>query len=267
MKITAVKPILLSAPYGNAQEAELLRQFYPHGKRSAAFVRVETNEGVAGLGECYAGAFVPELVVQLINFVGEKLIGHHAFAAVKLQSMMTRMTSYWDYTGFAKNVISAIEIALWGLKGKALNVPVYELLGGAQIEEIELYASGGLGKSPDDLADELKGYVERGFKIVKIRDRDLAVAPVEQSRAAVGANINLIVDTNQSFTPRPANFAAALRYAREIEKYNVLFLEEPLAVDDFTGYKRLVELAPMPISGGETLNSISMFRHHIRSRF
>lgn len=264
MKIKSVKPVLLSAPYGTPQDTELKR-FYPLGKRSAAFVIVESDEGVTGLGETYAGVFVPELAAQLVNLIGEKLVGLDPFGVPALHGMMTRFTSYWGHGGFAKNVISGIEIALWDLKGKAMGVPVYELLGGTRIEEIDLYASGGLGKSLDDLADELQGYVAARFKAVKIRDRDLAVAPVKRSREALGADVRLIVDTNQSFIPHPAKFAEALRYAQKIAEYDVMFLEEPLAVDDTVGYARMVERSPMPISGGETLNSAATFRQYIEA--
>lgn len=264
MKIKSVKPVLLSAPYGTPQDTELLKKFYPLGKRSAAFVLIETDEGLTGLGETYAGVFVPELVVQLVNIIGEELINLNPLNVSQLQAMMTRFTSYWGYTGFAKNVISALEIALWDLKGKFFNVPVYELLGGAKVEEIELYASGGLAKSLDDLEDELKSYVAQGFTTVKIRDRDLEIFPVERSRAAIGDETKLIVDTNQSFFPRPATYNEALRYARRIAEYDVLFLEEPLGVEDFKGYQKLVKHSPMPISGGETLNSAAIFRQHIR---
>lgn len=257
--------MLLSAPYGSPQDTELKR-FYPLGKRSAAFVQIETDEGLTGLGETYSGVFVPELVMQLVKMIGEKLVDSNPFNIPQLQAMMSRFTSYWGYTGFAKNVISAIEIALWDLKGKVLNVPVYELLGGAKVEDIELYASGGLSKSLEDLANELQAYRAAGFRAVKIRDRDFAVAPVKQSRKAIGDDIKLIVDTNQSFIPRPAVYNTALRYARRISEYDVLFLEEPLGVDDFTGYCRLVENSPMPISGGETLNSAALFRQHIQQR-
>lgn len=265
LKIKNVTVTLLSAPYGTPQDTELKR-FYPLGKRSAAFVEVETDDGLTGLGECYAGVFVPELVVKLVESLGEKLLGYDPFDVLRLQAMMTRATSYWGYTGFAKNVISAIEIALWDLKGKALGVPVYELLGGARVEEIELYASGGLGKSLEDLAGELQGYAAAGFTAVKIRDRDFLVSPVERSREAVGKNVKLIVDTNQSFMPQAAKYSEALRYARRISEYDVLFLEEPLAVDDLAGYSRLVANSPLPISGGETLNSAQIFCQHVDAR-
>lgn len=265
MKIKSVRGVLLSAPYGTPNDTEL-RRFYPSGKRSAAFVIVESDEGVSGLGETYAGVFVPELVVQLIEYLGERLSGFDPFNISELHRMMVRATSYWGHGGFAKNVISAVEIALWDLKGKALVLPVCELLGGAQSNEIELYASGGLSKSLDDLAEEVEGYVAAGFKAVKIRDRDFDVAPVARYREAVGSEVKLIVDTNQSFAPRPARMTEALVYARRIAEYDPLFLEEPLGVDDLAGYRRLVASSPLPISGGETFSSAATFRQWIEAR-
>ncbi len=265
MKITAVKPILLSGEYGAPHETEL-RQHYPLGKRSAAFVQIETDAGIIGVGETYAGVFVPELAAQLIALIGEKLIGYDPLPIAQLHAMMTRYVSYWGYAGFAKNVISGIECALWDVKGKAFGVPVYELLGGARVDEIALYASGGTGKSLDDLADELKAYVAAGFTAVKIRDRDYDFEVVRRSRAAIGPDVAVIVDANHSFTPRPARLPEALRYAERLREYDVLFWEEPLAVGDFTGYQRLVAAGILPISGGETLNAAELFRQHIDAR-
>lgn len=263
MKIDRVRPVLLSAPYGTPKDAELLKQFYPLGLRSASFLVIETDEGVSGLGECYSGVFVPELTVQLMEMIGKHLIGADPRNVVELKGMMTRFTSYWGYGGFAKNVISAFEIALWDLNGKLESKPVYKLLGGAKGDSMELYASGGLGKELDDLAEELREYVDQGFTTVKIRDRDFKVDPVVTSRESIGADVKLIVDTNQSFSPTPRQYDAALAYSKRIAEYDVLFLEEPLGVDDFDGYRKLVETASQPISGGETLNSAALFKRHI----
>jgi L-alanine-DL-glutamate epimerase-like enolase superfamily enzyme len=180
--------------------------------------------------------------------------------------MMTRFVSYRGYTGFAKNVISGIEGALWDVKGKAFGVPVYELLGGARVNEIALYASGGTGKSLDDLAAELQSYAAAGFTAVKIRDRDYDLEIVRRSRAALGSDVALIVDANHSFTPRPARLPEALRYAERLRECDVWFWEEPLAVGDCTGYQRLVAAGIVPISGGETLNAAELFRQHIDAR-
>ena len=94
----------------------------------------------------------------------------------------------------------------------------------------------------------------------------MEIDPVKRSREAIGSEIKLIVDANQSFFPRPATYNQALKYAKEIDQYDVFFLEEPLGVEDFGGYRKLVRNSPMPISGGETLNSAALFRQHIQYR-
>ena len=94
MKITQCRPVLLSAPYGTEKDAELLRQFYPLGLRSASFLIIETDEGISGLGECYSGVFVPELTVMLMEMIGKHLIGCDPLNIDILKGMMTRFTSY-----------------------------------------------------------------------------------------------------------------------------------------------------------------------------
>jgi L-alanine-DL-glutamate epimerase-like enolase superfamily enzyme len=262
MKITKVEPILLSAPYGAANDAELRRD-YPMGKRSSAFVRIETDEGVTGVGETLIGFFVPEIAAQLIAHLGKKLIGRDPFVIAELQRGMRLETSFWTRSGLTKCVISALEIALYDLKGKTLGVPVYDLLGGAKIPRLRLYASGGINKPLDDLAAELESYVEAGFKAVKIRARELQIDKVSVSRVAIGPNVKLIVDMNQSFVQQPVGYVEAMRYAREIAKHDIFFLEEPLEVDDVDGYRRMVGDAPMPISGGETFSSAAEFQRHV----
>lgn len=262
MKITKVKPVLVSAPYGAVNDAELRRD-YPLGKRSSAFVVIETNEGVTGLGETLVGFFVPEIAAQLIKHLGKKLVGRDPFAIAELQRGMRLETSFWTRSGLAKCAISALEMALYDLKGKALGVPVYDLLGGARTSKLRLYASGGINKPLDDLAAEMKSYVAAGFKVVKIRARELQIDKVEVSRHALGPGVELIVDMNQSFVQQPIGFVEAMRYAREIAKYDIFFLEEPLEVDDVDGYRQMVRHAPMPISGGETFSSAAEFQRHV----
>lgn len=262
MKITKVRPVLVSAPYGAPNDAELRRD-YPKGKRSSVFVIIETDEGVTGVGETLVGFFVPEVAEKLIEHLGAKLIGCDPFAIAELQRGMRLETSFWTRSGLTKCIISALEIALYDLKGKALGVPIYDLLGGARTPSLKLYASGGINKPLDDLAAEMRSYVAGGFKAVKIRARELQVDKVEAARAALGGEVKLIVDMNQSFVQRPIGYVEAMRYAREIAKYDIYFLEEPLEVDDVNGYQMMVKNAPMPISGGETFSSAAEFQRHI----
>lgn len=262
MKITDVKPILLSAPYGTTQDTELRRD-YPTGKRSSCFVMIETDEGITGIGETLVGFFVPEIAASLIEHIGKKLIGVDPFPIAKLQRGMRLETTFWTRSGLAKCAISAIEIALFDLKAKALNVPVYDLLGGARTDTLRLYASGGTNKPLKDLAAEMQSYKDAGYKAVKIRSRELQVDNVAISRETLGKDIKLIVDMNQSFVQRPIGFVEALEYARQIAEYDIFFLEEPLEVDDVEGYCEMVRYAPMPISGGETFSSAAEFQRHI----
>jgi len=262
LKITRVRPVLVSAPYGANNDVELRRD-YPSGKRSSAFVVIETDEGVTGVGETLVGFFVPEIAAQLIGHLGKKLVGRDPFAIAELQRGMRLETSFWTRSGLTKCVISALEIALYDLKGQALGVPAYELLGGAKIPKLRLYASGGINKPLDDLAAEMNSYVEMGFKAVKIRARELQVDKVEVTRAAIGPETKLIVDMNQSFVQQPIGFVEAMRYAREIAKHDIFFLEEPLEVDDVDGYRQMVKCSPMPISGGETFSSAAEFQRHV----
>lgn len=262
MKITAVKPILLSAPYGDQTDKELRRD-YPSGKRSSAFVEIETDAGVSGIGETLVGFFAPEIAASLIEHFGKKLVGLDPFPICELQRGLRLETSFWTRSGLAKCVISAIEIALYDLKGKALNVPVYDLLGGARASSMRVYASGGINKPLEDLAAEMRGYKGAGFKAVKIRARELQIDKVAVSREALGDGVKLIVDMNQSFVQKPIGYVEAMRYAQEIAEYDIFFLEEPLEVDDAEGYRMMVKNAPMPISGGETFSSSAEFQRHI----
>lgn len=262
MKITAVKPILVSAPYGTEKDKELRRD-YPSGKRSSCFVLIDTDEGVTGIGETLVGFFAPDIAAALIEHFGKKLIGLDPFPIAELQRGMRLETTFWTRSGLAKCVISAIEIALYDLKGKALGVPVYDLLGGARTDALRVYASGGINKPLEDLAAEMSSYKEAGYKAVKIRARELQVDKVAVSREALGSEIKLIVDMNQSFVQRPIGFVEAMRYAREIAEYDIFFLEEPLEVDDVEGYCEMVKHAPMPISGGETFSSAAEFQRHV----
>jgi L-alanine-DL-glutamate epimerase-like enolase superfamily enzyme len=146
-------------------------------------------------------------------------------------------------------------MALWDLKGKAMGVPVYELLGGAKSDSLRLYASGGIDKAPDDLARELAGYVAAGFSAVKIRARWFQLDKVRISRKAIGHDVALIVDAAQSFQAQPYRFHEALRFAERLAEWDVAFLEEPLGVEDLEGHRLLAKRSPVPISGGETVTS------------
>src|SRR5262245_30235879 len=131
MKITAVRPVLLTHPYG------------ADGRRSACFVEVETDAGITGTGETYAGVYVPEIAASIVGLFGPLLVGQDPTAPEAVYRLAYRATSYFGRTGLTVMVLSAIENACWDIAGQARGVPVHALLGGAVHDELPMYGSGG----------------------------------------------------------------------------------------------------------------------------
>jgi L-alanine-DL-glutamate epimerase-like enolase superfamily enzyme len=155
--------------------------------------------------------------------------------------------------GIVLAAISAIDIALWDILGKKANLPVYKLAGGVK-NSINAYASAGYyqeGKGLKELAAEMKGYREQGFKAVKMKvggnSFDEDVARVRTAREALGSNIELAVDSNNAW-----DYTSSLRFAQAIEKYDIFFFEEPVSSDDIEGSIKLARDTVIPIAGYET---------------
>jgi L-alanine-DL-glutamate epimerase-like enolase superfamily enzyme len=263
MKITAVEPILLGATLPPDQPirwsgGELL-------VLPTLLVQVQTDEGLSGLGDCYAlGCFAPEAGAAIVRHFETALLGQDPREVERLCLRLWRSSLYWGRSGAGVGVISTIENALWDIKGKALGHPVHALLGGAVHEKLPLYASGGLERPDDELAAELRGYVAEGFGTVKIRigynaERDRA--KVALAREVLGPGVRLGVDAVQGHNPEPWSAAEAIRVARAIEAFDIAWFEEPCANYDYDGYATVRQATRMPISGGESSSTIHEFRH------
>ena len=173
------------------------------------------------------------------------------------------MTALWEENfhlvrgvarkGLAFLAMSVIDIALWDLKGKLLNQPVYRLLGGKR-KEIPIYASGGwTSYSCERLVQEAEEMVSRGYKKIKIKvgveggnnpNEDLRrVAAV---RKAVGPDIGIMIDANNIWTS-----GTAVRFANQVKEYDILFFEEPVPADDIPGLARFRSGTDLPLATGE----------------
>ena len=164
MKITDVQTVLLTGPCTNDPFLTEARK-----RRSAAFIEIHTDTELIGLGETYAGYFCPEVVPEIVDFFEPILIGQQVDAIQQLWDRMYHCGNFWCRTGLGLNVINGIEAALWDLKGKMLNLPVYELLGGRKHDQILGYATGGPSNYPQEkLAAKIELYLSLGFKGVKV---------------------------------------------------------------------------------------------------
>lgn len=247
MKITSVRCILLSAPYATSDDAERMRHLRT-GYRPSAFIRIETDPGIMGLCETYAGLYAPEAVRPLVAQFNHDLKELGAFPTRKGSERLRLASHYWARAGLSQSVLGGIEIALWGLKGKILDQPVWQLLGGKAHDAIPVYASGGNDKAFDELLRELEGYRAQGFGSEKIRINILLEGEIEEQvafcRRVVGDGVGLAVDAAQGLSPRPWPVKQTLAIATRLEPHYLLWIEERDAtlIGGISAFRRVAQM-------------------------
>jgi D-galactarolactone cycloisomerase len=234
----------------------------------AAIVSIEVDGGLVGWGESKAGvgssAGCRALVAAIRDDLAPALVGQDA----------RRVTALWDSMyngtragyaqqrgrgfpilgrrGLAVSAMSGIDMALWDLLGKSLDVPVVDLWGGPRVDTLPAYASGGWADATG-IGSQLSGYVEQGFSSVKMRvgvmDGDVmtSVERVHAARAAIGPDIGLMVDAHGTYSA-----PEAMRLAAEVEHLGLRWFEEPVNADDRAGARRVRASTHIPIAAGES---------------
>lgn len=242
-----------------------LRYPEPHdsGKlRCVTLVRIETDEGTVGWGECISQWAEAALAVKVIIDRGfaPLLIGRSPLEIRSLWELMRLHSTWYGTGGIATFAISAIDIALYDLKGKVLGVPVYELLGGKVTPKLRAVASIIFDTvNVDATAEEFAGYVARGYTAVKggwgkSADTAFGLDPkrdlllVRRIREAVGTEVAFMLDVG---THVKWDVAHAIRMTRRFEEYGIHWIEEPLPPYDFDGYERLRQSIQTLIATGE----------------
>jgi L-alanine-DL-glutamate epimerase-like enolase superfamily enzyme len=268
MKITSVRCVLVSGPYAAPGDAE--RELHlKQGYRPASFIVVETDEGLDGVGETYAGVYAPEAVQALVAQFAHDLLHQDPRDVSAIWERLRLASYYWGRTGLTQSVIGGIEMALWDLKGKLYGQPVYELLGGKVHEAIAVYASGGNDKPFPDLERELRGYVDEGYTAVKIRINNLPAERILEKvafcREVLGEQIGLAVDAAQGLAKNPWPVKTAIEIARSLEPFNLLWIEEPADVTNYAGFAEIRRQVRTPIAGGETVTSLVEAESYLRA--
>lgn len=254
MKITNVETILLSYRY---QPDELWN--WSGGatmQRNSVLVRVTVDDTITGLGEIGESAYLPRAIEQIIALrFKPMLLGENPFDVEKLWQKMYVQSAHYGRRGVIPTVISGIDIALYDIMGKVLRRPVYDLIGGRYRRRFKAYASGGMNKTIDQLAEEAKSYVENGYFGFKVRigreDPEEDIYLVRELRKRVGTRPSLLVDAGQCYTNFPWTYDTACRVCKKLEDCDLYWLEEPLHPDDIDGYQRLTANTSIPIAAGE----------------
>jgi L-alanine-DL-glutamate epimerase-like enolase superfamily enzyme len=251
MKITKITTTMLHDPDGFVIQDATIPPVDPGAKgRSQLFVHIHTDEGTVGLGMAPGQRAIREVIHQNLDGV---LVGQDPFMIEKLWQDM-----YWRVRGFGRKgiafqAIAAIDIALWDLKGKVLDQPIYRLLGPAH-ESVPIYGSGGwTNYSQDELVAEQVGYVERGIPRVKMKvGKDFGqaeredIARLEAVRKAVGDDVEIFVDANNGYYAKQA-----IKMSQIFEAYDVAWFEEPVLADDIPGLAQVARATTIPVATGE----------------
>jgi D-galactarolactone cycloisomerase len=256
MKITSVRAIALAVSI--REHAPVVSSWSGRASKQI-LVEVRTDDGLTGWGEAFAYG-VPLAVCNVIEEgLAPIVTGQDAGHIEALVDRMHRALMIWGRRGLAMMAISGVELALWDLAGKARGVPVYTLLGGLVQRGVRAYASLPRYESPADVARAASAMASQGFTAIKLHQTD--VASVAAAREAVGANVELMLDTNC-----PWNVEDAIRMARRLEPYALRWLEEPVwPPEDYEGLARVRQATSNSIACGENEATVFGFREIIRA--
>ena len=240
MRITDIRTFLVDASSSSAW-----------GARNWLFVKVETDEGIAGVGE---GSGWPRVVQTAVEDLKPLLIGQdpRRIEQIWQRLMMTMMGHGMTGVGGA-GAMSAIEMACWDILGKKLGVPVCDLLGGRIRERIWVYSHANM----PERALELKA---QGYTAIKTGNREQPVATVKALREAVGDEVDLCIDVHG---PPWYTVPDAIRVGQQLEEYDLLFYEDPVPPENLDGLAQVAGSINVPLACGERYATIYGFRELI----
>jgi L-rhamnonate dehydratase len=259
MRITEVEPLVLRLDHIDTTRAD--------GTQDAFLLRIHTDEGIVGIGEADTSPYVARTIVEMPSShavargVRELLVGENPLAIDRLWKRLYDGTYHYGRFGPALHVISAVDMALWDIAGKAAGRPVCELLGASPGAEIPVYASEVMPETEDEVRRLAERVVEAGYSALKLgwgplgRDLDHDERLAWAALSVLGSERKLMLDGGMAYTVK-----RAAELVRRLEGAGLYWLEEPLAADDYDGYRRLSDSVDVRIAAGEADATIRPFR-------
>ena len=248
MKITAVEPLVLGTSW-----------------RNLIFLKVSTDEGLVGFGECTTQNREEGVLGYLPGAVRRHVLGSDPFNIEDLWLRMYR-NDFWRGGVIATSVMSGIEVACWDIIGKAVGQPVWRLLGGQCHDKIKAYANAWytVERTPQEFAQRVKVVLEKGYKALKVdpfgpgamelsrAEKIRSVELVAAIRDAVGPDVEIFVEMHGRFSA-----ATAIDIARMLEPYQPGWIEEPCPPEDIPSLQKVAAQVGIPVATGERY-----FTHH-----
>jgi galactonate dehydratase len=230
----------------------------------AHFVRITTEQGVVGLGQSACWAY-PAAVHAVVETFREYLVGQDARQIERHWQHLYRMGPFRG--SVLSGAISAVDIALWDIKGQLLQAPIWELLGGKYRDRVRLHLLMG-GRTPEDVAANAASAAQEGFTAIKFdpipegfgdMTQDAlvrgTVANVAAAREAVKSDVDIILELHRKLTP-----LQALPVIEAVAQFNPLFVEDPVQIDSIMSQSEIASRVSQPIANGERMHSIWEFR-------
>ncbi len=266
MRITDVQATWCHVPI--PEERQFVSDFGRVSSFDSVIVRVDTDAGLTGWGEAKAGvgsAAACAGLAAIINLDYAPLLrGQDPRDITRLWDVMYntpregyaveygRVLPQLGRRGLSISALAGVDLALWDILGKSLGVPVWRLLGGRRADRMPAYASGGWAKA-DAIGAQLRTYVDRGFRAVKMRvgvmdgSPAASAARVRAAREALGPDIKLMADAHGTWS-----VAEAKAFCRMVEELDLYWFEEPVTADDKQGLAEVRRSGSVPISTGES---------------
>lgn len=257
--ISKVRCVLLSSPYADADDPEI-KECFPNGpKRTIGMVEITLDNGVKGIGEGYLAVFAPLVFQSIVNLCEPYVLGKDGLDIDRRVKDLRSLCDYWSLQGAARHVIAAFETALQDAKAKSLGIPVFELLGGAQANSIQIYGSGGCCDAKEQFLRELDLLASLGIEIYKIRSvkRDiLRTAWVLEEAGKRGIRVG--VDMCQNLADPPQEVEDVVQFVNAVHAltdYRMVFVEEAIGPDCPEGFRELRSRIDVPVCGGEIITT------------
>ncbi len=257
MKITDVEALYLRLPQIQART---------DSSQDALIVKVSTDAGITGWGEVDGCPYVTKAIIEapmshtLVTGLRELLLGEDPLEIGRLWRKMYQGTLYYGREGAVIQAMAGIDLALWDIKGKALQQPVYKLLGGGFRKQVRAYASNMFQFTAEATAERARQARDQGFTAVKFgwepfgRDPKTDCAYLDAIRAAVGDDMDIMLDVGLIWDAK-----TTLQRARLFEPYRLAWIEEPLPPDDLAGYAKVADGTDIKIAAGEEECTVAGF--------
>lgn len=277
MRITDVEAMVLDTgkDYPDPLEAREV-----HGIRFLSLLKITTDEGIVGWSDIETQPHVGKVVVDApsggqIGFESLRaaLLGENPLEHERLWQKMYRYLAYYGRQGVGLQMLSGADIALWDIAGKALKLPLCQLLGAQYRDRVNAYASTLFRPTPDAMKEAVQHYLNQGFRAIKFgwgvfgHDLALDIALVKAAREEAGAQIDLMVDAgwygvSYADPYRPRSLSTWLRLAEALQDLDVFWLEDFLHPDNLTGYAVIAtRMSTLRLAAGEQYAGIAAFEH------